>query len=228
MMRVEERELVVPGQLIAVGDYPLYGGVFRDGEEIRASKIGLADKRGDGIRVIPLEGKYIPKADDKVIGVVIDGYYSGWLLDINSPYIGNLTVSSLLQRKVDLSEVDIEKYLDIGDMVLTKIRNVDELMKVRLEVTREERGRITGGQLVEIRPSRIPRVIGRKGSMISVLEEVGGCDLAVGQNGRVVVFSDDLKRRNKVVEALYKIEREAHISGLTDRVWKFLKKDEGG
>lgn len=225
MMVVEERELVVPGQLIAKGDYSLRGGVFRDGKEIRASKLGLVDKRKHGIRVIPLEGRYIPKAGDKVIGVVTDSYYAGWLLDINSPYPGNLTVSSLLQRKVDLSEVDIDKYLGIGDVVFARIQDVDELMKVRLEVTREERGKITGGQIVEIRPSRIPRVIGRKGSMISVLEEVGECELLVGQNGRVVVISDDPERRSKVVEALFKIEREAHISGLTDRVWKFLEKE---
>ncbi|KXB03745.1 hypothetical protein AKJ45_00645 [candidate division MSBL1 archaeon SCGC-AAA261F19] len=226
MMVVEERELVVPGQLIAKGDYSLHGGVFRDGEEIRASKLGLVDKRKHGVRVIPLEGRYIPKAGDKVIGVVTDSYYAGWLLDINSPYPGNLTVSSLLQRKVDLSEVNIDKYLGIGDVVFARIQDVDELMKVRLEVTREERGKITGGQLVEILPSRIPRVIGRKGSMISVLEEIGECELLVGQNGRVVVISDDLERRSKVVEALFKIEREAHISGLTDRVWKFLERKE--
>lgn len=228
MLRVENRELVVPGQLIGEGEYSLHGGVFLEGEKIRASILGLADKRGNSVRVIPLEGKYVPKEGDNVIGVVVDDYYAGWMLDINSPYLGNLSVSSLLQRRVDLGKEDIGKFLDIGDLVSARVFDVDELMKVRLEVTDRERGRISGGQLVEISPSRIPRVIGRKGSMISVLKRGGECDIAAGQNGRVVVWSKDPKRRNKVVEAIFMIEREAHISGLTDRVRKFLEEESKG
>lgn len=227
-MHVENRELVVPGQLIAEGDYTLREGAFRDEDKIRASIVGLADKRDKNLRVIPLEGRYIPKPEDRVVGIVTDEYYAGWLLDIGAPYPGNLTVSSLLQRKVDLGEEDISRYLDIGDVVIGRVQDVNELMKIRLEVTKGDRGKVSGGHLVEINPSRIPRVIGRKGSMISVLQEVGECNVEAGQNGRVVVRGDDPERENKVVEALFMIEREAHTSGLTDRVRQFLEKESKG
>lgn len=228
MMHVEERELVVPGQLVAEGDYILGEGVFRDRDNIRSSQVGLIDKRGEKVRTIPLEGRYIPKSNDKVLGIVMDDYYAGWMLDINAPYEGNLSVSSLKQRKVDLNKEDIGKILDVGDVVETKIQDVDELMNIKLEVTDDERGKIGGGRLIEISPSKIPRVIGRKGSMISILQKIGGCNLSVGQNGRIMIWGDNKRQINRVVEAVLMIEREAHISGLTDRVREFLEKSPKG
>lgn len=228
MMHVEEREFVVPGQLLAEGDYILGDGVFQDNGSIRASQMGLADKRGDKIRVIPLEGRYTPKEGDKVIGIVVDDYYAGWMLDISAPYQGNLSVSSLVQRKVDLDKHSLDEFLEIGETVEAKITEVDELMNITLEVTDDERGKISGGRLIEINPSRIPRVIGRKGSMISILQEVGNCDLSVGQNGRIMVWGDSKKDTNRVIEAIFTIEKKAHTSGLTDRIREFLEKDQKG
>lgn len=228
MMHVEERELVIPGQIIAEGDYEIGEGVFKDENNIRASQVGLVDKRGKKLRTIPLEGRYIPKRGDKVLGVVIDDYYAGWSLDIRSPYEGNLSVSSLLQRRVDLDEEDISKFLEAGDIVEARIQDVDELMDVRLEVTDDERGKIGGGKLIEITPSKIPRVIGRKGSMISILQKFGECTLSIGQNGRIMIWGDNKSKINRVVKAIFMIEKEAHTSGLTDRVREFLQKNEGG
>lgn len=228
MMHVEERELVVPGQIIAEGDFILGEGVFLDGDSIRSSRVGLVDKRGKKIRTIPLEGRYIPKRGDKILGIVIDDYYAGWILDINGPYEGNLSVSSLLQRKVDLHEDDISKFLDIRDVVEAKIQDVDELMNIKLEVTDEERGKLSGGRLIEISPSKIPRVIGRKGSMISILQKLGECNLSIGQNGRIMIWGKSNQNINRVVEAILTIEKEAHTSGLTDRIQKFLKNTHKG
>ncbi len=230
MLCVQNRELVVPGQLIAEGDYVLREGVFREGKCVYSSVLGLADLRGRNIRIIPLQGRYIPKRDDVVIGVVIDSHYSGWILDINSPYDGNLFVSDLLRRKVDLTREDISQYLDIGDVVMAKVKDVDELMRVKLEAGEPGMGKMSGGKLVEIVPAKIPRVIGRKGSMMATLQSVSGCKIRVGQNGRIMVWGEDPRMVSVTVEALLMIEREAHTSGLTDRVRLMLEKakSEGG
>ncbi len=228
MLHVENRQLVVPGQFIAEGDYPVSEGVFREGDRVYSSVLGLADIRERKISVIPLQGRYIPKRGDRVIGVVIDAFYSGWTLDLNSPYTGKLFVSGLLDRKVDLDKEDISEYLEVGDTVSAEVVDVDELMNVLLEASDRGMGKITGGKLVEISPPKIPRVIGRKGSMISMLQKVSGCRINVGQNGRVMVWARDMERVSPVVEALLMIEREAHTSGLTDRVREFLEKSIGG
>ncbi len=229
MLHVGDRELVVPGQLIAEGDYFVHEGAFHEGDHVYASVVGLIRVQGKKIRVIPLQGPYIPKRDDAVVGIVIDTHYTGWELDLDSPYTGNLFVSDLLQRKVDLDREDISEYLKVGDVVFARVKEVDELMRVSLEAGDRGMGRVSGGKLVKIGSKKVPRVIGRKGSMISVLQKIGGCMLKVGQNGRVVVWGRDPERVNAVVEALLMIEREAHTSGLTDRVRQFLEeKYKGG
>ena len=230
MIHIQNRELVVPGQLIAEGGYFIREGAFREGDRIYASVVGLADLRGQNIRIIPLQGRYIPKRGDAVIGVVIDVHHSGWILDLNSPYVGNLFVSDLLQRKVDLLREDIGQYLSMGDVVMAKVKDVNELMRVQLEAGEAGMGKVKGGKLVELVPTKIPRVIGKKGSMIATIQNTSGCQIKVGQNGRILIWGDDPRMVNAVVEALLMIEREAHISGLTDRVRLMLEKiiSEGG
>lgn len=230
MLYVQNRELVVPGQLIAEGGYHVREGAYREGKQVYASVVGLADMRGENIRIIPLQGRYIPKPGDVVIGVVVDSHYSGWILDMNSPYTGNLFVSDLLQRKVDLVREDISQYLGMGDVVVAKVKDVDERMRVRLEAGEPGMGRVKKGKLVEISPAKVPRVIGKKGSMLNTLQDVGECKLRVGQNGRIMIWGKNPRMINAVVEALLMIEREAHISGLTDRVHLMLEKikSEGG
>lgn len=205
-------------------------GAFQEGRQVYASVVGLADLRGQNIRIIPLQGRYIPKQGDVIIGVVVDSHYSGWILDMNSPYTGNLFISDLLRRKVDLVREDISQYLEMGDVVIAKVKEIDERMRVQLEAGEPGMGRVEGGKLVEISPAKVPRVIGRKGSMLNTLQDVGECRLKVGQNGRIMIWGEDPHMINAVVEALLMIEREAHISGLTDRVHLMLEKikSEGG
>ena len=147
-----------------------------------------------------------------------------WILDINSPYTGNLFVSGLLDRKVDLNRESIDQYLNIGDAVIAEVEDVDELMRVRLRASEPGMGKVRGGKLVEIIPTKIPRVIGRKGSMINTLQSEGRCRVMAGQNGRIMIWGEDPKMVNAVVEALLMINREAHTSGLTDRVRLMLEK----
>jgi len=230
MIHVQNRELVVPGQLIAEGGYSIREGAFREGDKFYASVVGLADLHGQDIRIIPLQGRYIPKRGDAVIGVVIDTHHSGWILDLNSPYVGNLFVSDLLHRKVDLLTEDIDQYLSMGDVVMAEVKDVNELMRVQLEAGEVGMGRVTGGKMVELVPTKIPRVIGKKGSMIATIQNASGCRVRAGQNGRIMIWGNDPRMVNAVVEALLMIEREAHTSGLTDRVRLMLEKvkSEGG
>lgn len=224
MIHVQDRELVVPGQLIAEGSYRLQEGTFREGNQVYSAVVGLVDLRGKEIKVIPLQGRYIPSQGDLVVGVVIDSHYSGWILDLNSPYTGNLFVSDLLHRKVDLNREDISSYLSIGDVVVAMVKDVDERMRVLLETDAPDTGKVEGGELVEISPVKVPRVLGRKGSMLNTLQNVTGCRVSVGQNGRILIEGKDQRMVNTVVEALLMIEREAHTSGLTDRVRLLLEK----
>jgi exosome complex component RRP4 len=228
VIHVQDRSLVVPGELLAEGDYRTGGGVYRDGKSVYSAVVGLASVGEREIRVVPLEGPYIPARGDSVIGIVVDIHYSGWTLDINSPYTGNLFISDFLHRKVDLTRDGPERYLRLGDVVLASVKDVDEKMRVLLETEGPRSGRITGGRMVEIAPVKIPRVLGKKGSMLDTLKRISGCRLIVGQNGRIVIHGEDQRAVDAVINAILKIEREAHTTGLTDRVRFLLEKEIGG
>ena len=73
--------------------------------------------------------------------------------------------------------------------------------------------------IMEISSKKVPRVIGKNKSMITALREKTGCRVVVGQNGWAWVKG---KNADLVARAIRKIEEEAHMSGLTDRIGEML------
>ncbi len=55
----EKKKVVVPGEVLAEGNYKPGSGTFKDQNNIRAAIIGLPDLRNNYISVIPLSGAYI-------------------------------------------------------------------------------------------------------------------------------------------------------------------------
>jgi exosome complex component RRP4 len=58
--------------------------------------------------------------------------------------------------------------------------------------------------------------------MITMLKKETNTDIIPGQNGVILVTGKNPDQERIAVEALYMIEREAHSSGLTDRVRAFI------
>jgi len=214
----KKREVVLPGEFL--GENLETGtGVYNEGKQVYASVLGIKSLRANMVNVIPLSGRYIPKIHDCVIGTIIEFGPSSWLVDINSPYPALLHITESPWR-VDFG--DAAKFLNIGDVVLVKVSSVDEIKRV--QVTMKDIGlrKITGGQLIEIAPSKIPRVIGKGGSMISLIKRSTECRIFVGQNGRIWLDGDP-GSVSTAVTAIKKIEKEAHTLGLTDAIGKYLE-----
>jgi exosome complex component RRP4 len=85
-------------------------------------------------------------------------------------------------------------------------------------------GRVTEGFTIRLTPSKIPRLIGKKGSMVNMILRETGCNIVIGQNGRILIHGRTREQELMAVSVIEKIEREAHISGLTNRVQEYLKK----
>ncbi|MEM3648299.1 MAG: KH domain-containing protein, partial [Thermoproteota archaeon] len=83
-------------------------------------------------------------------------------------------------------------------------------------------GVVSNGFLLSITASKVPRLIGKKGSMLSTIEKGANVKLTVGQNGRLIVHSEDLNVVMKVKEVIGMIEKESHVYGLTERVEALL------
>lgn len=222
----ENRELVIPGDLIAKGDYLEGENTFRMNDEIYATRLGLVNHSNKKVSVIALRSFYVPSVNDIVIGKIIEVGIRGWTVEINSPFLALLRGFDAFSKPFNPKNDELTSILDIGDLVLAKIIAYDRTRDPLLTIREHGLGKVRGGQIVVVTPTKIPRVIGRKGSMINMLKNETGCHITVGQNGVILVKGRNPVMENIVIKAIKMIEREAHTTGLTDRVTDMIKKEK--
>jgi exosome complex component RRP4 len=217
------REVVVPGELLAISSKKAGVGTYSEGGKIFASQLGIKTVRPDSISVVPLAGQYIPVTGDLVVGKIVDVGASNWLVDINSPYPSPLHVNEVPWR-VEFGET--RKFMSVGDIVLLMIVGVDETKRIRVSMQEHGLRKLTGGMVIEVSPSKVPRVIGKNGSMIQMLKNMTSCRIYVGQNGRIWI-DGELDSIVRAVQAIRMIEDEAHSQGLTEKVKALLERSSG-
>jgi exosome complex component RRP4 len=213
----EKKQLVSPGDLLAEGDYVPGDSTYKNDGKIYASRLGLVDYDGRRVHVVALKAFYIPASGDTVIGKVIETTPGGWVIDIKAPHLARLRASEVVERSFKPETTDLPSIFDVGDLIIARVVAYDRTRDPLLSVREPGLGKIMRGQLVEITPTKIPRVIGRKRET--------GCQLTLGQNGWVLISGRSLEDERLAVMALHKIEEESHTSGLTDRVTKMIKKE---
>jgi exosome complex component RRP4 len=215
----EEKTIVVPGDKLANGmDYLPAGGAFRDGENIFSSVIGVLNNNGRVLKVIPLKSKYTPKPGDMVIAKVAEMTNSIWFVNIGGPNDGIMSVRDVPEY-VGQGD-DLSQYYNYGEYVVGK---VVEATRKNFNITLKAPGtrRLSGGRLIKIDSAKVPRVIGKQGSMISLVKDKTGCRIMVGQNGLVWIQGSP-DRELVAVEAVNLINEKGHVSGLTEVVSEFL------
>src|SRR6266700_5077817 len=220
----EPKQVVAPGEVLAEGDHLLGDNAYRIGTKIFSACVGILEVDGNRVFVVPLKGGYIPRVGDLVAGRIVDIGLSGWSVDIRAPYEAMLPASETPgprgPRRRDLSET-----FDVGDMVLAQVLVFDRTRDPLLTIKGPGLGKVATGRVVEISAAKIPRLIGRKGSMISMLKRETGCQITVGQNGIALVWGKSPEAEELAVEAIYMVEREAHTRGLTDRIREMIAKN---
>jgi exosome complex component RRP4 len=210
--------------LLARGRYKAGQNVIKVDDAYYATVVGSFEIRERGvIAVRALKGPYMPKKGDKVIGAVIDVSMGSWSVDIRSPYVATLPASRFSSR-INPTLEDIRNYLNVGDYVYCEIAEFDRFHSPVLDASiSKEFGPVKKGVVIPVEPTRVPRIIGKKGSMLQLLNKELNVKLVVAQNGYVWIPSDDASKYKLVIEVIRKIETEAHLPGLTDRIEKFLK-----
>lgn len=221
---VEEKDIVVPGEKLAEGmDFLPSEGAFREGEYIYAGKLGLIYVSGRLIKVIPLRGRYLPKKGDTIIGRVNDIGFSGWRIDFGWPFFGNISMKDgsrdFIERGADLSQ-----YYALGDYIVGKIINISGPKIIDITMNGPGLRKLREGRFIQVVSSKVPRIIGKQGSMISLIKENTNCQIIVGQNGTVWVNCDNPEKEILAIETVRIIEGKSHTSGLTDKIKEFLEK----
>ncbi len=213
-----ERKLVIPGENIVSGEDYLPGDFTRkEGNDAIANRYGLAEISGRVVKIIPISGVFEPRRGNTVIGRVEDTNFSGWMMDIGGPYSAFLPLAECPRF---INRNNINEFADIGDVLSAKIWNVK---KGGIDLTLKSRGlgKLEGGRLIKINPHKVPRIIGKEGSMINLIKDSTKTEITVGQNGFIWI-KGDTEGESKAEQAINLIVQEAISSGLTEKIEKFL------
>jgi exosome complex component RRP4 len=216
-----ERKQVIPGDVIARGDHRFGSYIEKRGDEYIALRVGLAELTRDGLRLNPLTGPYIPRAEDEVIGKVTDMNGFGWIVDINSAFFGYLPASFVFGREFSPSTHDLSTKFTVGDIIGCRIESFDRSRDPQLSIRGPGFGKIPKGEIVKISPTKVPRLIGKRGAMINMISAKTECDVKVGQNG-VVVITGSPEGIVKAVNVIKMIEEETQSADLAKKVEEYL------
>ncbi len=197
-----DSRIVMPGELLSEhADRVAYA--FVDKGKTYSTVVGLYSEG----KLVPLEGPYEPLEEDYIVGIVSEVKFSGYSVDINTAY------------PAFLSSREIRERYEMGDTIFAKIAMVDEVRSTELV----EAKKLSEGRLVRVSSVKIPRIIGKKNSMVDTIKAATGCDVFAGRNGYVWIAGNG--NATLAEKAVRTIESQAHTHGLTDRIAAYLKSE---
>jgi len=217
-----ERRIVIPGESIVKGENYLPGeGTEKKGDEIVTIRYGLAEESNRLVKVIALSGIYQPRRGNIIIGQVENITFYGWVIDLDSPEGAFLPLQEV-PKYVDKDRLN--DIFDIGDMIVAKIIGVTN-RGIDLTIKSRGLGRIDEGIIIKINSNKVPRVIGKEGSMINLIKKESDCNITVGQNGLIWIKGDKIEDELLVKKAIMFVSEKSFTSGLTDEVKKWFEKE---
>jgi exosome complex component RRP4 len=203
---------------------PSYG-TYREGDNIISTRLGLVQLDNKVIKIIPLSGKYLPKRGDTIIGHVTEILSAGWRVELNCAWMSLLGIANGTTEYIKKGE-DLSQFYAIGDYILAQITNVTKEKLIDLTMKGPGLKRLGAGRIIPVNTNKVPRIIGKGGSMVSMIKNATGCRIVVGQNGRIWLQGEP--KEELIAEKTIKmIEDNAHTSGLTEKVKAHLEKETG-
>ena len=215
-----ERKIVVPGETIVSGEKYLPGdGAYREEGDIVAGRYGLAEVSDKFVKVIAVSGVYQPRRGNSIIAEVVGITFNGWLLNFGGAENAFL---SMMEVPRYINKGELREHFDFGDLVSAKVWNTNG-RGIDLSVKMRGFGKLESGQLMKINPNKVPRIIGREGSMVNLIKDATGCEINVGQNGWVWIRGSNIDNEVQTRKIINFICDNSTITGLTSKVEKFIK-----
>ena len=214
-----ERKIIIPGEMIIEGEGYLPGeGTEKRNKGIYALKYGLAEETNNLIKVISLSGVYNPRRGNVVIGQVEEITFNGWIININAPENAFL---SLMEVPRYVNKDGLDEIMDIGDMAVVKIWGINK-RGIDVSLKSIGLGKIDEGIIMEVNPHKVPRVIGKEGSMIKLIKDNTGCNITVGQNGLIWIKGNKVEDELFAKKAILHVAEKCFVSGLTEEMEKYF------
>jgi len=216
---VSSRRLVLPGDLLETKSKP-GSGIFRSGGRVHASVLGFSSDKSGYMNVNAIAGRYSPKVGDKIVAICVETGPSVWRMEIGSAFNSTLHHSES-GWKVPFG--DTARFLAVGDAIWAQVFMVDAAGSHQISLKKDDCRKLYSGTVIKIRPTNVPRVIGKQGSMITAIREKTQTRLLIGQNGHIWIDGkgNDIATAQKAIEM---IDSEANSKGLTKKIEKLLEK----
>ena len=199
------KHIVVSGEYISDSDKKINEGVYRKDGKIYSLYTGVLYDNEFGIKVVPLNGKYASKIGDVIIGRVVSEENFFFVLDVNCP------------KTITLSKREVDLTLNPEDYLLLRVTSVNEVKEIAVEII----SKLYNGNACSINSKKVPRVIGKSKSMLSLIEKYSESKVVVGANGYVYILGGNVEL---VKKALDKIEKYSHVDNLTSSMEEYLEK----
>ena len=196
------KEIVVPGEMIEERPVRVRHGYVENGRTY-STILGIYNR--ESMSIVPLEGVWTPAIEDTVVGIVSGVKNGVYTVDLN--YHGRCIIISGKFDRFSFRH---------GDVVEAKIKNIEEKNTIILYYPRL----LSGGTIVDVKPAKVPRVMGKGDTMIRQISDNTKSHIIVGKNGRVWIKGGDV---GLATAAILRIEKEAHVSGLTERIREMIE-----
>ncbi len=193
------KQIVLPGEKVDSRDRH---NIYVEHSTTYSKVMGLYDKQNNSI--IPLEGTYVPHVGDNIVGIIESEKNGVYELDIQH-----------FDRCLLISDRH-DELIENGEVISATIRDIENKRTIIVEMPR----RLRGGVLIQVKPTKIPRIIGRNDTMAKMISTYTGTHIVIGMNGLIWLDGGDVPH---AIEALLRVEREAHVEGLTNRIKLMLE-----
>ena len=221
--KISARRIATPGEVIVSGGNFLPGeGTEKIGEEILALKYGIVEESNGLVKIISISGVYYPRSGNVVIGMVENITFNGWVIDIETHENAFLSLAEV-PRYVNKDE--IEDVMNIGDMVVAKIWSINK-RGIDLSIKSKGLGKINDGIIIKVNSNKVPRIIGKDGSMVNLIKSETECNITVGQNGLIWIRGEKIENELFAKRAILFVAEKSFIVGLTDEVKKWLEEEK--
>ncbi|HIQ13202.1 MAG TPA: hypothetical protein EYH44_02300 [Thermoprotei archaeon] len=225
-------KIVIPGEGIGNIHYKgrEEGFIYKIKRGVSVSThLGVANISNKRIDIIPYKYIYVPKIGDYVIGFIVGYAPNGWIVEIGSYVKGFLPANDVIKNeKFDPKKVDLDKYLKLGDLVGAIIQDVNKFSNILLTINSSKEnintkhlGKLTNYFIIKVHTTKLPRIIGKKGSMIKIIKKKIDGDIIIAQNG-VILYKGSYENFKLLKSILQIIIKYTYASGLTGKIAEML------
>ncbi len=196
------RRIVLPGELLA--EEPMrFDNSYMENGKTYSKVLGIYEDEKKSI--VPLEGVWNPHIGDIVVGIITEVRNAVYMVDL--AYFGRgILISSKYER---------QEYTP-GTVIEAEVKNIEEKNTIILQYPKA----LYGGTILEVKPTKVPRIMGKANTMVSQIRDLTKTNMVVGRNGVVWMKGGNIALATSVIR---QIETEAHTSGLTERIKKELE-----